>query len=108
MRARRRRPGRRARPGGARSPAGSEDAFEQAALTTLDGRRLARSWLAGGLGVADALLLLGRVDDDTGRRRILPEDQVVDERLVAVVDGLGVLVDPAADVGVDVAGAGLL
>src|SRR5215204_6172679 len=98
---------RRTEPGDARSLPDSEQAFEQAALAPLDGRRLARGRLARRLGVADTLLLLGRVDDHAGRRRILPEDQAVDERLVAVVDGLGVGVDPAAEVGVDVAAARL-
>ena len=43
--------------------------------------------LAGGLGVAQALLFLGRIDDDARRRLVLPEDQAVDEGLVAVGDG---------------------
>src|SRR5262249_18931306 len=74
----------------------SEDAFEQAALAARDGRRRARCRLAGRLGVAQALLLLGRVEDDAGGRLLLPEDQAVDERLVVVVDGPGVLVDAAS------------
>ena len=63
--------------------------------------------LAGGLGVAQPLLLLGRVDDDAGGLRVLPEDQAVDEGLVVVVERLGVLVDAAADVGIDAAARAL-
>src|SRR5260370_8966918 len=78
----------------------SEDAFEKAALAPRDGRRVAGGGLAGRLGVAQALLLLGRIDDGARGPRILPEDQAVDERLVAGVERLGVLVAPAARVGV--------
>ena len=85
----------------------SEDAFEEAALAPRDGRRVAGGGLAGRLGVAQPLLLLGRVDDDAGGLRALPEDQAVDEGLVVVVERLGVLVDAAADVGVDAAARAL-
>src|SRR6266851_9884364 len=85
----------------------SEEAFEKAALAPRDGGRGAGGGLASRLGVAQALLLLGRVDDGARGRRVLPEDQAVDERLVAVVERLGVLVDAAADVGVDAAAGAL-
>src|SRR5262249_15450400 len=85
----------------------SEDAFEQAALAPRDGRRGAAGRLARRLRVPQALLLLGGIEDDAAGRRPLPEDQVVDDGLVAVVDGPGVLVHPAADVGIDPALGGL-
>src|SRR5262249_60050191 len=53
----------------------SEDAFEQAALAARDGRRVAGGRLAGRLGIAQALLLLGRVENDAGGRRPPPQSQ---------------------------------
>src|SRR5262245_7435113 len=97
-------------PSKARRPitaAASEDAFEQAALAPRDGRRGAAGRLARRLRVPQALLLLGGIEHDAGGRCLLPEDQAVDEALVAVVEGLGVLVHPAADVGIDAALGGL-
>src|SRR5260370_16279963 len=79
----------------------SEDAFEKAALAPRDGGRIAGGGLAGRLGIAQALLLLGRVDDGARGRRVLPEDQAVDERLVAVFGRLGIPVGAAAAGGAD-------
>src|SRR4051812_22526117 len=56
----------------------SEDAFEQAALAALDGRRSPGRRLAGGLRLAQPLLLLLGIEDDARRRGIAPEDQAVD------------------------------
>src|SRR3954468_8408867 len=101
----RRRPsGHRAKPGGGAFESGgradSEDAFGQAAVAPRDGRRGAGGRLTGRLGVTDALLFLGGIDDDAAGLRILPEDQAVDEALVVVGNRLGVLIDPAADIGI--------
>jgi hypothetical protein len=49
---------------------GSEDAFEQAALAALDGGSGAAGGLAGGLRLAQPLLLLLGIDDDAGRRLV--------------------------------------
>ena len=62
---------------------------------------------AGGLRVAQPLLLLLGIEDDARRRLVLPEDQAVDEGLVLLGDGAGVAIDLAADVGIDATGARL-
>src|SRR6185312_282930 len=102
-----RRPSRRREDGGARAKWRSEDAFEQAALAPLDGRRRFSRRLTAHLRIAKPLLLLCGIDDRPRLGILLPEDQAVHEALVLVSDRAGLAIDLGADVGIDTALAGL-
>src|SRR5262245_34315779 len=88
---------------------GLEQAFEQALLLALDGRRLALGRGLAERGILLQALALGDgIDLDAIGLLLAPKDEAVDDRLVALDLLGGFLVDLGTDIGIDAGGAGVL